>query len=62
MTGTTLQQTDWVKVTHHNPCDVACFKLADCQIQRFLHIGIDALCDELVEVDGSAQQLDVSLF
>lgn len=47
--------------TYHNASDVPSLELADCQIERLLHIRVDALGDELVEVDGTSQQLHVAL-
>ena len=48
-------------VTYHNSRDVSRFELADGQLEGLVHVGVDALRDELVEVDGAAQQLDVAL-
>jgi hypothetical protein len=31
------------------------------QLQALLHVGVDALRDQLVQIDGAAQQLDVAL-
>lgn len=37
------------------------FKAADGELKAFLHVCVDALCDEFVQVDGPSQQLNVSL-
>lgn len=46
----------WV-TPHHNGREVLALKTADGLVQGFIHGGRDALCDEPIQVDGSAQKL-----
>ena len=48
--------------TDHDACDVAGFEFADGQVERLVHVGVDPLRHQAVQVDGAAQQLDVALF
>lgn len=48
-------------MTHNDASYVAGLELADGEIQGLLHVGVDALGDELVQVDAAPEQLDVSL-
>lgn len=49
------------KYTDHDTSDIPSFKLADSQIQRLVHISIDPLSYESVQVDWPPQQQNMAL-
>lgn len=49
------------KDTHHYGGDVSAFEASNGHLQRLVHGRVDALADQLVQIDATAQQLDVAL-
>lgn len=47
--------------SYHNSCYVTSFEARDGKVQRFLHAIINSLADQAVEVNGSAEELDMTL-
>lgn len=42
------------QVAHHNAGNVIALEAADCQFDALVHVRIDALCNQFVQVNGAS--------